>query len=111
MFDIEKNIYEINSEKDFEKLSLEIYKFQSIHNSVYKSFIKQLNRSNPKTIKDIPFLPISFFKTHNIRTNTFEIEQTFKSSGTGGDRSRHLVEKIELYHKSFEITFPKENLV
>jgi hypothetical protein len=105
MFDIEKNIYEINSEKDFEKLSLEIYKFQSIHNSVYKSFIKQLNRSNPKTIKDIPFLPISFFKTHNIRTNTFEIEQTFKSSGTGGDRSRHLVEKIELYHKSFEITY------
>lgn len=102
---IEKSIFEIKSEKDFEKLALEIYKFQSTQNSIYKSFIHQLNRSTPQSISEIPFLPISFFKTHTIRTNTFDIEQTFRSSGTGGDRSRHLVEKIELYEKSFETTY------
>lgn len=105
MIGIEKSIFEINSEKDFEKLALETYKFQSKHNSVYKKFIHQLNRNTPRTISEIPFLPISFFKTHTIRTNTFEIEQTFRSSGTGGDRSRHFVEKIELYDKSFETTY------
>ena len=66
---------------------------------------KKLNRPTPKTIFEIPFLPISFFKTHEIRTNTFPINQLFKSSGTGGNRSSHYIEKLALYDTSFETTY------
>jgi len=105
MNDIENSIFSIKSDEEFEQLALEIYRFQSIHTKVYQEFIKKLNRPTPKTIFEIPFLPISFFKTHEIRTNTFPFNQLFKSSGTGGNRSSHYVEKLALYDTSFETTY------
>lgn len=55
-----------------------------------------------KTIKDIPFLPIQFFKTNVITTTNFEPEIIFESSGTTGENiSRHFVKKLSLYKKSF----------
>ena len=105
MNDIENSIFSIKSNEEFERLALEIYRFQSIHTKVYHEFIKKLNRPKPKTIFEIPFLPISFFKTHEIRTNTFPINQLFKSSGTGGNRSSHYIEKLALYDTSFETTY------
>ena len=58
------------------------------------------------TIEAIPFLPISFFKTHQVTTTTFEPETIFESSGTTGENtSRHLVKSFALYQKSFTKTF------
>jgi hypothetical protein len=105
MIELENRIFEINSEIEFEELALEIFRFQSNQNVVYKEFINKLGRPFPKSIKEIPFLPISFFKNQEIRTNTFKIEQIFKSSGTGGQRSSHFIEKLNLYDTSFELTY------
>jgi hypothetical protein len=53
-------------------------------------------------IEDIPFLPVSFFKTHEVRTGEFVPEVVFESSGTTGMvTSRHLVREVGLYRQSF----------
>lgn len=55
-----------------------------------------------KTFNQIPFLPISFFKTHAIQTTDFTPEMVFESSATTGtDRSRHFIKDLALYEESF----------
>ncbi len=54
------------------------------------------------SIEKIPYLPISFFKTHKVTTTVFEPEIIFESSGTTGvNTSRHFVKSKELYQRSF----------
>lgn len=89
---------------DFEEKALELFRFQYKQNSVYQAFVDHL-KIDPETIntlQTIPFLPISFFKTHDIKTTEFEPEVVFESSGTTQkDTSRHFVKKWKLYERSF----------
>lgn len=99
--DLENRIFSIQSESEFERLALEVYTFQAEHCAVYKEFIQQLSWKQPTSIQEIPFLPISFFKSRRVITEGMEPQVTFKSSGTGGDRSQHLVASAEMYTRSF----------
>lgn len=57
-------------------------------------------------VEDIPYLPVSFFKTHKVVSGEFEPELVFESSGTtGAATSRHWVKKAALYEASFLKTF------
>ncbi|MFO7745206.1 MAG: acyl transferase, partial [Psychroflexus sp.] len=59
-----------------------------------------------KSLKDIPFLPIQFFKTHDVKTGEFTPDITFLSSGTTGQiQSQHKVKNLSLYEESFTKTF------
>ena len=59
-----------------------------------------------KKIEDIPFLPISFFKTHRIRSSRAPVEKVFKSSGTTSEnRSQHHISDLEFYHRTAQKTF------
>jgi hypothetical protein len=50
----------------------------------------------------IPFLPISFFKTHKIIENQAFADVIFSSSGTTGiDNSQHFVQNVKLYEESY----------
>ncbi len=99
---LEQAIFEIKSQSDFEKIALEVYRFQIEHCEIYRDFVKQLNRKTPEKISEIPFLPISFFKTHEVRSKTKETEILFMSSGTtGSERSKHFVESLKMYENSF----------
>ena len=99
---LEQAIFEIKSQSDFEKIALEVYRFQIEHCEIYRDFVKQLNRKTPEKISEIPFLPISFFKTHEVRSKTKETEILFMSSGTNGsERSQHFVESLKMYEISF----------
>lgn len=64
---------------------------------------------NIQTIEEIPFLPISFFKTHRVQTllpGTQETQKVFESSGTTGEQSsKHYVNDISLYEESFLTAF------
>ena len=109
---------EISSPSDFETLALEIYHYQKTHCKVYGHYVRLLNRPEPISLNEIPFLPIEFFKQHAILSDTFNnAAAIFKSSGTGGDaRSSHYVADIELYKKSFSLAYrqaigPPENQV
>lgn len=75
---------------------------------MYGKYISALG-IDPATIsaiKHIPFLPISFFKSHTVSTTTFEPQIIFESSGTTGEQtSRHFVKDINLYQSSFTKAF------
>jgi len=84
----------------FDELALEIFRYQASYNSLYADYIRLLN-IKPETItkvEQIPFLPIQFFKTHDIQTGKWTPETVFTSSGTTGQTaSRHLVRDLDFY--------------
>jgi phenylacetate-coenzyme A ligase PaaK-like adenylate-forming protein len=89
-------------------LALEIFHLQYQQTDTYKRYVDSLaiNPEDINSIENIPFLPISFFKTHEVTTTKFKPEIIFESSGTTGENtSRHLVKKLSLYQKSFTRTF------
>jgi len=97
-------IFDISCPLDFEKKALEIFKFQFENNLVYRSFCDLLYKHpcDIKKIKDIPFLPIDFFKSHEIKISSKKTSKIFTSSGTtGSNLSRHFVTDLNLYEKSF----------
>lgn len=89
-------------------MALEIFFFQYMHNDLYKKYVDAIgiSPSEVNSLETIPFLPISFFKTHKVTTTVFEPEIIFESSGTTGENtSRHLVKDLRLYNKSFTEAF------
>jgi phenylacetate-coenzyme A ligase PaaK-like adenylate-forming protein len=99
-------IFNINSEQDFEKLALEIFDFQMESNPIYSAYAAIiLKGEDPTNIYEIPFLPIEFFKNQQLICNGQKIEEIFLSSGTTGDQSRHLVSDLSIYQKSFTKSF------
>ncbi len=97
-------IFNIHSEQEFNELVLDVFNYQFKNNTIYRSFCDLLYKhpSDVKTIKDIPFLPIQFFKTHNVLSSQNSIETTFTSSGTtGNNTSKHLVTNLDIYKNSF----------
>ncbi|MCL2245940.1 MAG: acyltransferase [Lentimicrobiaceae bacterium] len=99
-----KDIFHPYSELDFEEHALALFQYQYEKNEVYRSFcdLLKVNIRNIKTITQIPFLPISFFKTHQVKSGDFEPELLFCSSGTtGNETSQHLVKNALLYERAF----------
>ncbi|MEI9933414.1 MAG: acyl transferase [Ferruginibacter sp.] len=104
---LEKKIFNA-SEVNFDSLALEIFHYQYQHNIVYNQYcnVLQVDIDKIDSIEKIPFLPISFFKTHIITTTLFEPQTIFESSGTTQTiNSKHLVRDIHLYKESFTKTF------
>lgn len=101
-------IFSIRNEEEFSKAALNIFRHQAANCLPYGQFIANLN-IDPEQVKDvqhIPYLPISFFKSHKIVSNTDEEEIIFSSSGTTGMvQSRHFVTDLKLYDQSFNQAF------
>ena len=105
---LKDDIFNITSQAQFESTALQVYEFQYTNNVVYKRFCDLLNRKPNlvKTIKDIPFLPIQFFKSETILSSAEDIDITFTSSGTTGQNtSKHHVTDLDLYERSFNTAF------
>ena len=103
-----QNIFHIESKAVFNETALRIFHFQYNRNSVYQSYCQHLNikAEDIRTLEEIPFLPISFFKTHEVKTTEFEPELTFRSSGTTGMQySQHLIKDAQLYRQSLLESF------
>ena len=103
-----QDIFTISSQKQFEKMALKVFRYQYENNKVYKGFCDFLNvdKQSVKTLTQIPFLPIQFFKSHNVVSTTNSIQETFTSSGTTGMiTSKHLVTDISLYKQSYRLAF------
>lgn len=92
----------------FEARALEIFQYQLKNNAVYGAFVKALgtDTSRVTALAQIPFLPVRFFKSLEVKTGEFEPEAVFESSGTTGMiSSRHLVKDLSLYRESFTRCF------
>ena len=99
-----KNIFNISTESQFEKLCFEAFHFQFENNPVYRKYIELSNRNVKKinSLTDIPFLPIEFFKNHKILVKGKSEKIVFLSSGTTGMlQSKHYVANLQIYKQSF----------
>ena len=127
--------FSITSDAERNAAALAVFRHQAMHCSIYGEYLKAI-KVDPQSIQktlQIPYLPISFFKTHRVVTDDFNPEITFTSSGTGlrlrsgndlqlrsgndlrlrsgnGARaesrcSRHDVRSLEVYRRSFQRAF------
>lgn len=103
---IEK-IFSIQTDNDFEAVALRVFEHQIEHVPIYKEYCYSIGKISATSLKEIPFLPISFFKTHKVLIDNQQPKITFKSSGTGGNRSNHFISDIKVYERSFN-SFYKE---
>tara|TARA_R110001632_G_scaffold34766_2_gene88146 strand:- start:7554 stop:8528 length:975 start_codon:yes stop_codon:yes gene_type:complete len=105
---MQDQIFNIQNESDFKTCALQVFKHQFENNVVYRSFcdLLYIHPSDVKEVAEIPFLPIQFFKSHEILSSKESIKETFTSSGTTGDiTSRHLVTDVSWYEKSYRKGF------
>ena len=103
------NLLAIKSDADFERIAMEVFHYQLKNCSVYRDYVHLLNRQNAKSLEEIPFLPIEFFKTNEIYCGQkSDSDILFLSSGTGNSiRSKHIVRDIKLYESSFRASYLK----
>lgn len=104
----QQDIFSIASEESFTEVALKVFKFQFENNPVYRSFCDLLYKhpSDIRCVEDIPFLPIQFFKSHQVLSSTSNIQTTFTSSGTtGSTTSKHHITNLNLYKESFRKGF------
>jgi hypothetical protein len=88
----------------FDELAKEVFQYQYSNNEVYKDWC-DLVATYPAKIemtRQMPFLPISFFKSHVILSGNGQYDLIFESSGTTQTgKSRHFVKDLRLYTRSF----------
>ena len=103
-----QDIFKVKDSKTFRATALEVFYYQARHTPVYRDYLKTLDIS-PSSIRkpeQIPFLPIEFFKSHEVRIGWKQAEVVFESSGTTGTTpSRHHVADSSLYRESFLRSF------
>jgi hypothetical protein len=104
------NIQQIveRSKQTFGETALEVFRYQAAGNPIYRDYIRALGvlAEDVHQLIDIPFLPISFFKTHAVQSGTWEPEVVFTSSGTtGATTSKHAVPSVAHYLSHCEAIF------
>ena len=102
------DIFNIQTEEEFQQKCLETFHFQYKNIEVYRRFVDYLN-INPDQIKEvekIPFLPIEMFKNHTILDQNKKTDLYFQSSGTTQmNLSKHWIADEKLYQESIEKSF------
>ncbi|MBS1771864.1 MAG: acyl transferase [Bacteroidetes bacterium] len=87
----------------FEERAITLFKKQYSENAVYRDFVNALgiDAGNVTTLENIPFLPVSFFKTHHVVTGNEQPKLIFESSATTGEvTSKHYVIDENVYINS-----------
>ncbi|MCX8491426.1 MAG: acyl transferase, partial [Cyclobacteriaceae bacterium] len=98
------------NEYNFEDIALAIFQYQAQNNKVYNAYLNSLRVDYTKitSIRQIPFLPIEFFKTQKVCVGDWKPEAEFSSSGTtGATTSRHVVWSLPFYLSHAELTFER----
>ena len=90
--------------ENFGALALDLFSYQYHNNMLYRRYCDALhiNSSLVTGVTGIPFLPISFYKTHTIETGSpVPSALIFESSGTTGEvASKHYVRDARVYEQS-----------
>ncbi|HVW98798.1 MAG TPA: hypothetical protein VHA56_22715 [Mucilaginibacter sp.] len=103
-----QQVFGISSEREFNDSALEIFRHQAKNCRVFSDFLNGLkvDAQAVRSITEIPFMPVSFFKSHRVMSSTEEPQITFTSSGTTGMiTSRHHVADVDWYVQSFRRAF------
>lgn len=110
--ELKRRIFSIRNEEDFNSLALEIFRLHMACDTVYSRFVRLLHPGleveSLEHYRQIPFLPIEFFKTRKIVLPGFPVLDWFQSSGTtsqGAVQSRHYLCDLSLYEHCFNAAF------
>lgn len=106
--EIIKKLFNVHPGHEFNELALEIFHYQYHNNAVYKNLVDflHIDPAGIEEIEQVPFLPISIFKTHQVITGNRKPEVVFTSSGTTGPvRSSHYIIDLSVYELSLRKGF------
>ncbi|GHE41965.1 LuxE/PaaK family acyltransferase [Sphingobacterium griseoflavum] len=105
---MQKKIFAIHDEEEFNNAALTVFQFQYHNNPVYQKYVDYLGHE-PTSINHydaIPFLPIELFKSQKIYASSKTPDIVFSSSGTTGMiSSMHPVADVDWYKESFRRCF------
>ena len=104
----QQEVFSISSNAEFNTVALRIFRHQAAYCQVYREFIAglKIDASQVKSIDDMPFLPIEFFKSQRVVSNNHDVQVIFTSSGTTGiTTSSHNVTDVSWYEASFRKAF------
>lgn len=104
---MQERIFSVD-EDNFDAAALEVFRIQSQHCEVYRSYLGHLGIDSTKITQTsaIPYLPIEFFKQFEVRTGAFHADIVFSSSSTTGiGVSRHFVKDLFVYTRAFTGAF------
>lgn len=105
--DAQQFLQHINS-ANFEALALATFERQYAHVPVYRQYADLIGKAQPKSLAEIPFLPIDFFKSQQVSIADTEIVKTFQSSGTTQQiRSKHHLTDLSWYNASLTLGFER----
>lgn len=102
------SIFNIRTDRAFTASALTVFHHQAAENKLYKQYLATLgfDPAQVKELHQIPFLPIEFFKSHEVITGTNPVQELFTSSGTTGmTPSKHYVTDKQLYETSYRQAF------
>ncbi|MCC7233011.1 MAG: acyl transferase [Bacteroidia bacterium] len=97
-------IFSEHTAESFDELALEIFRYQSESVPVYRRYIEAIgiNPLKVDTAREIPFLPIEFFRDTEVISVSKQPVLIFTSSSTTSSKpSRHCVADPNLYVESF----------
>ncbi|WP_281541457.1 acyl transferase [Maribacter aestuarii] len=103
-----QRIFNIKTDAEFLSVTLDIFGHQYRTNSIYKEFCDYFgaNPNNVLSLETLPFIPIQFFKSREILSDSDEPEMVFTSSGTtGATTSSHFITDVSIYRKSYNMAF------
>lgn len=101
-------IFHLKNEQAFNEIALELFHYQVRNNPVYANYVRLLGRNVDAidSVDQIPFLPISLFKSHEVCTPANRKAAIFTSSTTtGGTPSQHFVDDLEWYERVYKMAF------
>lgn len=103
-----KSIFSIATQADFDRMTLEVFRFQAEACAPYREYLELLG-VDPAAVEcpeQIPFLPIELFKSHRVYCGSNPPQQIFTSSSTTGQTpSRHYVADLRIYEEAFTRSF------
>lgn len=103
-----KSIFSIATQADFDRVALEVFRFQAEACAPYREYLELLG-VDPVAVErpeQIPFLPIELFKSHRVYCGSNPPQQIFTSSSTTGQTpSRHYVADLRIYEEAFTRSF------
>ena len=98
-------LFDNPSHKD--ELIFDLFQYQLANNQLFAAFVDSINgNKSPQSLSELSFLPISFFKTHEIKSGVWEAETSFSSSGTTGTKtSKHYIQDLSWYQQISQSIF------
>ncbi|MBL0308718.1 MAG: acyl transferase [Bacteroidetes bacterium] len=103
MYTLKDRIFAVD-EFSFETLAIELFAYQYRQVSMYRAFCDSFKKKpeNVRTLADIPFIPIDFFKRHRLLAGEMADQKIFESSSTTDTvPSCHYVADLTVYEESF----------